>query len=104
MQMSMADERIERDRFESQAEEGSTDRKKRGKRANNEGASNKKQRSKGVKMLLWALRKSIVPLMMIIMLVTGLYVGYVVVGKQPDGDVFHWSTWQHLYDLIFAES
>nr|MBC9201877.1 DNA-directed RNA polymerase subunit beta [Paenibacillus sp. PL91] len=55
-------------------------------------------------MLLWFLRKSIVPLIMVIMLVTGLYVGYVVVGNQPNEDVFSWSTWQHLYDLVFAES
>lgn len=104
--MSMADERIEPDKsgFGSQAEEGSADRKKRGKRAGNEGASNKKQRSKGVEGLLWILRRSIVPLIMFIMLVTGLYVGYVVFGNQPEADVFSWSTWQHLYDLIFAES
>ncbi|OME87574.1 hypothetical protein BK120_04065 [Paenibacillus sp. FSL A5-0031] len=55
-------------------------------------------------MLLWLLRKSIVPLIMIIMLVAGLYIGYAVIGKQPEDEVFSWATWQHLYDLVFAES
>ncbi|OMF35883.1 hypothetical protein BK133_10460 [Paenibacillus sp. FSL H8-0548] len=57
-----------------------------------------------MKVLLWFLRKSIVPLIMLIMLAAGLYIGYVVVGKQPEEDVFQWATWRHLYDLIFAEA
>lgn len=104
--MSMADERIDREAngFESQAEDGGSDKKKRGKRAKTDVSAKKKQRPKGVRVLLWLLRKSIVPLIMIIMLIVGLYVGYVVVGKQPEDEVFQWSTWQHLYDLVFAES
>ncbi|CAM4371153.1 DNA-directed RNA polymerase subunit beta [Paenibacillus alkaliterrae] len=104
--MSMADERIDREAsgIGSQAEEGGTEGKKRGKRVKANGSPKKKQRPEGVKMLLWFLRKSIVPLIMLIMLITGLYVGYVVVGKGPEDDVFSWSTWQHLYDLVFAES
>lgn len=57
-----------------------------------------------LRIVLWLMRKSIVPIIMIIMLVLGLYVGYVILGKQPKGEVFEWSTWRHLYDLIFAES
>ncbi|WP_424766629.1 DNA-directed RNA polymerase subunit beta [Paenibacillus sp. sgz302251] len=104
--MSMADERIDRETsgVGSQAEEGGSEKKKRNKRAKADGSSNKKQRPKGVRVLLWILRKSIVPLIMLIMLISGLYVGYVVIGNQPENDVFNWSTWRHLYDLVFAES
>ena len=55
-------------------------------------------------VILWLLRKSIVPVIMIVMLIVGLYVGYVYLGDQPKDEVFKWSTWRHLYDLIFAES
>lgn len=54
--------------------------------------------------LLWILRKSIAPIIMIIMLVAGLYIGYVILGGQPKEDVFQFSTWKHMWDLIFAES
>ncbi|CAM4475960.1 hypothetical protein FHS16_004684 [Paenibacillus endophyticus] len=107
--MSMADERMDREEsgFNSTAEEGRSGRKKRETRVKADKSSDKndkKQRSKGLSILLWILRKSIVPVIMIIMLVAGLYIGYVVVGKQAEADVFSWATWQHLYDLIFAES
>lgn len=104
--MSIADERIEREAsgFESQAEEGGSGRKKRSNSAKSEGGSNKKRRLGGARILLWLLRKGIIPLIMVIMLVAGLYIGYAVVGKQPEGEVFSWATWRHLYDLIFAES
>ncbi|WP_083676188.1 DNA-directed RNA polymerase subunit beta [Paenibacillus sp. FSL H8-0548] len=104
--MSMADERIDREAigFGSQADEVGPEKKKRASRAKTDGGSKKKRRPKGVKVLLWFLRKSIVPLIMLIMLAAGLYIGYVVVGKQPEEDVFQWATWRHLYDLIFAEA
>ena len=62
------------------------------------------ERPLGVRILFWLLRKSIVPIIMIIMLVAGLYIGYTVLGNQPKEEVFQWPTWRHLYDLIFAES
>lgn len=104
--MSMADERMDREEsgFGSTAEEGSAGRKKSKSRSKADGGSKKKQRSQGVNMLLWILRRSIVPLIMVIMLVAGLYIGYVVLGKQAEGEVFSWATWRHLYDLVFAES
>lgn len=104
--MSMADERMDREAsgFGNQAEEGGSKKKKRSNRVKTDVSSKKKQRPAGIRVLLWLLRKSIVPLIMIIMLITGLYVGYVVVGKQPEDEVFQWSTWQHIYDLIFADS
>lgn len=52
----------------------------------------------------WLFRKSIVPVVMVIMLLAGLYVGYVIMGKASKDEVFDWATWQHLYDLVFAES
>ncbi|WP_171056264.1 DNA-directed RNA polymerase subunit beta [Paenibacillus sinopodophylli] len=104
--MSMADERMNREDsgFKSTAEEGRSGRKKRETRAKADKGSNKKQRSKWLSVLLWILRKSIVPIIMVIMLVAGLYIGYVVIGKQEETDVFSWATWQHLYDLVFADT
>ena len=64
----------------------------------------KKQLPAFVRAILWIMRKCIVPLIMLIMLATGLYVGYVLLGKGPEDDVFSWATWKHLYDLVFAES
>ena len=54
--------------------------------------------------IFWIIRKCIAPIIMIAMLLTGLYIGYVIVGGQPKDDVFQWSTWKHMWDLIFAES
>lgn len=104
--MSMADEQMEREASGSgrKAEEKSSGRPKRSNSEKAEKSSNKKRRPKGVSVLLWILRKSIVPLIMVIMLVAGLYIGYTVIGKQPNDEVFSWSTWQHLYDLVFSES
>lgn len=59
---------------------------------------------KWARVTLWLLRKSIVPIIMVVMLIVGLYAGYVYLGDGPKGDVFKWETWRHLYDLIFAES
>lgn len=104
--MSMADERIDREAsvFGSQSEESASRRKKRSSPAKAEGRPDKKRRLKGAQLLLRILRKGIVPIIMVIMLVAGLYIGYAVVGKQPEGEVFSWATWRHLYDLVFAES
>lgn len=43
-----------------------------------------------------------VPFLCLVALAVGLYVGYAQVGKQPVSDMFHMSTWKHLYDLVFA--
>lgn len=66
----------------------------------------KKERTpmpKWARITLLILRKLIVPVLCIIALYAGLIVGYVVVGKQPISDVFHWGTWKHGFDLIFAK-
>jgi len=54
--------------------------------------------------IFWIFRKSIAPIIMIVMLVAGLYIGYAIIGDRPEDDIFQWSTWKHLWDLIFAES
>ncbi|MFX3634074.1 MAG: DNA-directed RNA polymerase subunit beta [Candidatus Pristimantibacillus sp.] len=103
--MSMADERVplSRKKVSASLEEQQAHGDKPSSAAPS-GNGKKKKRSKGARVTLWILRKSIVPIIMVIMLIVGLYVGYVVVGKQPSDEVFLWSTWQHLYDLIFADS
>lgn len=57
-----------------------------------------------LRVFLWLLRKSIVPLLCLIAIIGGLYIGFTVVGKQPGSEVFEWSTWRHMYDLVFADS
>ncbi|RCX19108.1 DNA-directed RNA polymerase subunit beta [Fontibacillus phaseoli] len=48
------------------------------------------------------LRIVLVLLFLVIALVGGTAVGFVVLGKQDIGGVFEWSTWQHVFDLVFA--
>jgi hypothetical protein len=64
----------------------------------------RKRRPKAARILLWMLRKSIVPVICLIALIGGLYLGYVTFGKGPEADVWQWSTWRHMYDLIFSNS
>lgn len=51
----------------------------------------------------WIVRKSIVPILFVVSLIAGLYIGYTMVGDGPKGDVWEWSTWKHMYDLVFSE-
>ncbi|MDQ0113628.1 DNA-directed RNA polymerase subunit beta [Paenibacillus harenae] len=95
--MNMADERVDN----GGRGEGEDTPKREGSKTK---AKTKKQRSKGANIAFWILRKSIVPVIMVIMLIAGLYAGYVVLGNGPGDEVFSWSTWQHLYDLVFADS
>lgn len=57
-----------------------------------------------VRIPLWILRKSIVPLLLVLALVGGAFLGYVMLGEGDRSDVFKWETWRHLYDLIFLDS
>lgn len=105
--MSMTDERVELLRRASgnrriQEEEEQVQGEQ--PEGSDSGSGKKKRRSTGARITLWILRRSIVPLIMVIMLVAGLYIGYTVLGKQPGSEVFQWATWQHLYDLIFADT
>ncbi|AIQ14839.1 hypothetical protein PDUR_25380 [Paenibacillus durus] len=57
----------------------------------------KRKRSKWT-VVRWFL----IPLLLLLALGGGLAAGYVVLGKKELSDVFHWSTWKHVYDLVFA--
>ncbi|MFS0725845.1 DNA-directed RNA polymerase subunit beta [Paenibacillus sp. 1P07SE] len=57
-----------------------------------------------VRIVLWILRKSIVPLLLLLALVGGAFLGYVMLGEGDSTDVWKWETWRHLYDLIFLDS
>ncbi|MBA9085746.1 DNA-directed RNA polymerase subunit beta [compost metagenome] len=56
-------------------------------------------RRSGWKVLL---RLVLVLLLLVIALVGGMIVGYTVFGKQDMNDVLQWSTWRHVFDLVFA--
>ncbi|QYR22086.1 DNA-directed RNA polymerase subunit beta [Paenibacillus sp. sptzw28] len=61
-------------------------------------------KTRALRVLLWMLRKSVVPLLCIVAVLGGMYIGYSIIGKRPAADVFHWATWKHMYDLVFADS
>lgn len=69
-------------------------------------ATDKSGRSPGrtIGRILWvSFKVLIIPMLCIAALIVGLAIGYVVLGDKPLSDVFDWSTWQHMYDLVFAE-
>lgn len=52
------------------------------------------------------LRNLLITLSVLILLVAavagGMVFGYVMLGKQSMHDIWEWSTWKHVYDLVFA--
>jgi len=44
----------------------------------------------------------LIPLLLVAALGGGLAAGYVILGKKELADVLQWSTWKHVYDLVFA--
>jgi flagellar basal body-associated protein FliL len=58
----------------------------------------KRRRASKWKLIQWVL----IPLLLVAALGGGLVVGYVVLGKKEFSDVLQWSTWKHVYDLVFA--
>lgn len=44
----------------------------------------------------------LIPLLLIAAVGGGLAFGYVILGKKEFSDVLQWSTWKHVYDLVFA--
>ncbi|KAA8998008.1 DNA-directed RNA polymerase subunit beta [Paenibacillus spiritus] len=58
----------------------------------------KRRKRSAWKIIQWFL----IPLLLIAALGGGLVTGYVVMGKKEIADVFQWSTWRHVYDLVFA--
>lgn len=63
-----------------------------------ESKENSRPRTSGWKITL----RIMVPVLMVLALFGGMTFGYVVLGKQELSEVFEWSTWKHVYDLIFA--
>lgn len=59
--------------------------------------------SGGSRIALKLLKYASVPLLLLICLYIGLYIGYSVVGKQPSSEIWELQTWKHMYDLVFAE-
>lgn len=43
-----------------------------------------------------------VPVILLLAIVGGMVFGYVFIGKGDIADAFKWSTWKHVYDLVFA--
>lgn len=63
-----------------------------------------KPSSPWAKWTLIILRKLAFPLLCFLVLSIGLYVGYGGLGGQEHGfDIFKWSTWKHMFDLVFAD-
>ncbi|BBH23880.1 hypothetical protein Back11_52250 [Paenibacillus baekrokdamisoli] len=62
------------------------------------------KRNLALRILLWMLRKSVIPSLCVIAIVGGMYIGYAVMGKRPASEVFDLATWKHMYDLVFAGS
>ncbi|WP_337033272.1 DNA-directed RNA polymerase subunit beta [Paenibacillus illinoisensis] len=58
----------------------------------------KKKKKSGWRVARWFL----IPVLLVLALAGGMVAGYVVLGKQDIGSVFQWSTWKHVYDLVFA--
>lgn len=57
----------------------------------------------GRKVPVWGIiQVFLIPLLLVAALGGGLVAGYVILGKKELADVFQWSTWQHVYDLVFA--
>ncbi|WP_433707499.1 DNA-directed RNA polymerase subunit beta [Paenibacillus illinoisensis] len=57
-----------------------------------------KKKKSGWRVARWFL----IPVLLVLALAGGMVAGYVVLGKQDIGSVFQWSTWKHVYDLVFA--
>lgn len=57
-----------------------------------------KKKKSGWRIARWFM----VPVLLVLALAGGLVAGYVVLGKQDIGSVLQWSTWEHVYDLVFA--
>lgn len=60
----------------------------------------KKKKKKGSAKKV--LRRLLIPLLLLVALISGMLIGYVVVGGQDIGSAFDYRTWKHIWDLVFA--
>ncbi|WP_375104212.1 DNA-directed RNA polymerase subunit beta [Paenibacillus sp. RS8] len=75
----------------------------RKKKVKSEDKPEAKKETKQRGLSKWTLIQWIlIPLLLVAALGGGLVVGYVVLGKKEFSDVLQWSTWRHVYDLVFA--
>ncbi|UJF33257.1 DNA-directed RNA polymerase subunit beta [Paenibacillus hexagrammi] len=62
----------------------------------------KKARPTWLKVILAIIKGLRVPVLALLAIYAGLWIGYSKLGGQPPSEIFHISTWKHLYDLVFA--
>ena len=87
---------------QGQAESEKSELRKRGEKAPSEASASKMP--PWLRAALKVLRTLLVPILCVIALYIGLYVGYAVFGNEAPADIWKFETWKHLYDLIFADS
>ncbi|MFD0696803.1 DNA-directed RNA polymerase subunit beta [Paenibacillus sp. GCM10027628] len=63
----------------------------------------KKPQPKWLKITLLVLKIIRVPVLAVLAVFIGLWIGYSKLGHQPASEIFHMSTWRHLYELVFAK-
>lgn len=63
----------------------------------------KRKRPKWASITITILTYIRIPFLCLVALAIGLWIGYAKVGNQPVSDMFHISTWKHLYDLVFGK-
>ncbi|PYI51155.1 DNA-directed RNA polymerase subunit beta [Paenibacillus flagellatus] len=61
-----------------------------------------KLRPRWAKIVLRVLRALLIPFLCLVALIVGLWIGYSYIGGRSAADVWQWSTWKHLFDLVFA--
>jgi len=54
------------------------------------------------RMLWTAFKILIIPILCLAALGIGMVIGYSVIGDRPMSEAFDFSTWKHMYDLVFA--
>ncbi len=65
--------------------------------ADSHGISDRKQIiTKRAIKILW------LPMLLVVVLITGLIIGHTVIGDQPAGDIFDLDMWEHIYKLIYG--
>lgn len=71
--------------------------------ADNPAPVKKKQPRPKWQRITWLIFKIIrIPVLAVLAIYIGLWVGYTKLGDQPSSEILHISTWKHLYDLVFA--
>ncbi|MFD2615526.1 DNA-directed RNA polymerase subunit beta [Paenibacillus gansuensis] len=59
-------------------------------------------RPRWLRILLRTSRILLVPVLCVLAVIAGLIAGYVYLGGQPLSEALQWSTWVHVFDLVFS--